>query len=465
MSTPASLLAPTPPDRILWEVVERHFEEAEFLFEQWESALYSPIYTLDELASTIEARLQAHLDGLVLGGRAVAERLLQPALEDEVDTEPATIAALALLENGSRDLWQEVVEELIFNEDEDLRLAIGRALALFDAPHFDVALQDACEWARSPLEKAALLEVLAERRLDPGPLLESCLGTGYVPLDRAVVRMAGRGVRRELEVEVARQLCADDTSVRHAAVEAGLVFGFSSAWRECLVLARESGNSGAEALLHVALLGAPEDHLVVYEKLDAEETREAALWAAGFTGRLEAVERCLPFLESENERVAKLAAEAIGAVTGLDIGSMEPARSAGAENGGGTEDEREDNEELTPLDVDDLEADLVPDSVDELPLPDPRQVSDWLDTNRSRFSLEERYLSGVLHTPGVLVAALHSAPMRRRHGLGLELFIRSGGQRHVATKGFTHRQRRELHALADLDSSELRSGPLSQDGG
>ena len=460
MSTPAPLLAPTPPERILWEVVERHFEEAEFLFEQWESALYSPVYTLDELARTLETRLLAHLDGLILGGRAVAERLLQPALEDEIDTEPATVAALALLESGNRDLWQEVVEEMIFNEDHDLRDAIARALMLFDAPHFDLALQDACEWARSPLEKSALLEVLAERRLDPGPLLESCLGTGYVPLDRAVVRMAGRGVRRDLEVEVARQLRADDPSVRHAAIEAGLVFGFSSAWRECLDLACRSGSTGTSVLLHVALLGAPSDHAVIYEKLDADETREAALWAAGFTGRLEAVERCLPFLESENTRVAKLAAEAIGAVTGLDIIGLEadcprePRR-----DGDSAEEENSEDEGLLPFEVDDLDADLVPDAVDELPLLDPRRVRDWLEVNRSRFLDEERYLSGSLHTPEALVAALHTAAMRRRHGLGLELFIRSGGQRHVDTRGFTNRQKRELDALADLDPTELRSGP------
>ena len=74
----------SPSDLILWDVIEEHFDEAEFLLEQWERALHSPGYTLTELGATLEQRPEAHLDGLLSAVRAVAEHLLQRELENEL---------------------------------------------------------------------------------------------------------------------------------------------------------------------------------------------------------------------------------------------------------------------------------------------------------------------------------------------------------------------------------------------
>lgn len=455
------LLCPTPPELILWNVVERHLDEAEFLFEQWESAISSPVYILDEVGATLEGRLLAHLHGVALGGNAVAERLLHPALDDEIDTEKATVAALGALSMANRDEWQEVLEALLFTQDRDLRAAIARAVALFDAPDFDVALRDAFEWVRSPREKASLLEILAARHLDPGPPLEQCLGISYFPLERALVEVIGRTNRRDLEIEVAKRIAAKDTSLRVAAIEAGLVFGFSGAWRACRDLASREDRYGKKAMKLVALLGAPADFEVIYQQLEEEQMREAALEALGYTGRIAAAERCIPFLESEDARIVKLAAEAIAAITGCDTTRTNPLRDApGREDrkGAGEEDEASEEGDLVSFELDDLDADLVPDAVDELPEPDASAVMSWYGENRHRFSDDERYLAGKPYTPQALVQALASAPMRRRHSLGLELFIRSRGTRRVATDGFTERQRRHLGNLADLDSSELRTG-------
>ena len=51
---------------ILWDVIEEHLDEAEFLFERWDRALFQPSFNLDELAKTFEPRLFAHIDALLL---------------------------------------------------------------------------------------------------------------------------------------------------------------------------------------------------------------------------------------------------------------------------------------------------------------------------------------------------------------------------------------------------------------
>ncbi len=71
------------PDRSLrFDVLERHLEEAAFLWTQWEAALADAAYTLAEVAEGPEWRLRAHLDALAVAGRGAVAGLLLPALEE-----------------------------------------------------------------------------------------------------------------------------------------------------------------------------------------------------------------------------------------------------------------------------------------------------------------------------------------------------------------------------------------------
>lgn len=88
-------------DQILWDVVEEHLDEAEFLTELWQSARRSPAYLPAELERGPESRLVAHVQGLESNGPLALERVAWPVVEDP-QTEPwrLTAAALALLEAG-----------------------------------------------------------------------------------------------------------------------------------------------------------------------------------------------------------------------------------------------------------------------------------------------------------------------------------------------------------------------------
>src|SRR4051794_26252675 len=81
MPAPASAPAAAPEDPILWDIIDEHLDEAAFVTLRWRAALDAPHYTLAQVGRSRETQLFAHLDALVIGGAAVAERRLRPELE------------------------------------------------------------------------------------------------------------------------------------------------------------------------------------------------------------------------------------------------------------------------------------------------------------------------------------------------------------------------------------------------
>ena len=231
------LLLPTPPSLVYWDVMEEHLDEAEFLFEQRRTALASPLFTLDHLSLRLEGRLAAHLDGLAIGGPAVAERLLYPLLEETSSSERTTAATLVLLGSGDRNDWREVLEAVSSADNPKLRGAISKAIELYDAPHFETVLEDAFEYARSPRERAALLDAMADRHLDPGESLAECLDAKFQGLVIAAVRTAGNAGRQDLRDRVEQHLGSTDSELLVTTIEAGLSLGSHEAWAACRELA------------------------------------------------------------------------------------------------------------------------------------------------------------------------------------------------------------------------------------
>jgi uncharacterized protein (TIGR02270 family) len=113
---------------VRWDIGEEHLDEAAFLWDRWERALNAPNYAIGEVAVGPEERLLAHLDGLVLGGQPVADKLLLPALGDD-DTGKVTAATWALLQAEDADHLGAIVEA-VAKAGHKIRTALGRALGL-----------------------------------------------------------------------------------------------------------------------------------------------------------------------------------------------------------------------------------------------------------------------------------------------------------------------------------------------
>ena len=141
----------------------------------------------------------------------------------------------------------------------------------------------------------------------------------------------------------------------------------------------------------------------------------------------------LCLLTHDDARLAKLAGEAFCAITGFDAARAIAPRLPEPED--------------VPFEEDNLDAPLVPDAIDDLPMLDLDLTRRWWQANRARFHGSGRYLQGRPYDLEAVLTALERGPSRRRHALALGVSIASGGRHSVATRAFSSHQRREMATL------------------
>ncbi|NVJ21573.1 TIGR02270 family protein [Myxococcus sp. AM011] len=432
------------PEDVLWDVVERHLEEASFLWEQWARHLFTVDFTLAELEERLESRLLAHLQGLVVGGAPVAERLLLPLLEleeDSVEEEPLRVSA------GARvllDGWNEPAAHAVFDSfaraGPVLRSALQRALEFSERR--DVARRLGPYLVEGgPELQSAVLEVLAFREEAPQVSLEAFLLGEDPRVALSALHLLEALPQLPIGADVLRKLFAHP-ALRESALAVGLLRGHREAWTQCsqAVAARVP----CERSLYVltSLLGGREDLRWLVEHLETPRLRGEVLWALGFSGRVEAADACVELLGDKLH--GRVAAEAFRAITGLVL--EQPF----------VQESPDDGPEDLPLE-EDLDADLALTPEASLPVPEPEAIREWWRTQRSRFDVKTRYLEGRPWSGEVLMAALETVPMRRRHVLARQLALESRGAFRLNTLASTRRQRRQLTHLQELLASAGRA--------
>lgn len=401
----------------LWDIVEEHLDEAEFLWGMWEHSLVAPNYTLDEVAEGPEARLTAHIDGLVVNGPLVARKMLIPALEDE-EPDRVSAAAAALLhsprESGGLDAVFEAMREL-----PEQRPPIVRALCCAAAPELLTRVRRLMLDEDSGLVAAAA-EVLAFHFQSLGDTLGLLLASEAV--DARVVAL--RSIANESEPgrfirAVQAGLSDADPRVVDAAIETGVRIRFAAAWERARTRAEDADGNGSALLL--ALRGEVSDQEFLLRALGDRKRRLAALWALGFLGTPKAVEASLEWLEDDT--AGQLAGEVFTAVTGVDL---------------------EEAEMSLPVDEDEEALESRPEA--DLPRPNPMVVlQSWMKL-RGGFSDGQRYIRGAVRSPSSLLTALADGQMRRRptHLLDLELHTAANDRPRLQVRAPTSRQRVQL---------------------
>jgi uncharacterized protein (TIGR02270 family) len=408
---------------IRWDIVEEHLDEAAFLWQLWEEALRSPDYTLAEIAEGPEERLRAHLDGLVLGGPKVAEKLLLPALEGD-DPGAAFAAAFALADSGRPEDVAAILEALE-KADPILRSAIRRALGV--VPRSELGQTLATLAPKFPALHSDLVEVLGYLRVDAALSLEPLLASNDPALQAAALRI-GRVLPERLDpTAVASALTSDEAEVRSAALETALVTRVRGASSACEKAMTARGSDFGTAALLLALSGEERSVSTIASALRHDEVRGAAAFALGFTGRVSAADALLAAMP--DEKLAAVAAEGFSAITGLAI---EKDFAIPPERWTPDKDQEEEDEPYGP------EADL--------PKPDPEAIARWWKAERPRFDPAQRYMRGQPWSSAALVRELEEGPARRREALALDLAIRTRGQHQIAWDAFAARQLEELSA-------------------
>ncbi|MFL5356663.1 TIGR02270 family protein [Archangium sp.] len=424
-----------------WDIYEEHLDEAAFFWGRWERSLSAPDEVLPEVVAS-EERLLARLDALVLGGDAVAERLLLPALASD-EPERLASAAFALLCDGSSRRGRDAVLTALEDASPAVLTVLQRALELLDTAALPPWLMPVLLQRQIPL-RALALDVLGAHAIPPELALADLLVEGEPRVSAAALRAAAR-LRVRLEPRVLQRFfSSSESTVRDAALVVGLLQGQRDAWVFCRRVVEARGRDLETPLLLLALGGDAGELDLLQGLLEVEALRPDVLWALGFGGRVSGAEACLELFG--DERVGHLAAEAFCAITGL---VLEGQYVSGEQPQTGEETAPE--EPSSPL--------RHPEPGPGLPRAEVGAVRAWWTESRSRFNAHTRYLRGRPWTPAVLLQGLWTEPMRRRHVLALEAAFRSQGAVQLRTRTFARHQLAALELLRTA-APFLSSGPL-----
>ncbi len=394
---------------ILWDIYEEHLDEAAFLWGEWEGALDAAVYTLAEVAAGPEERLRAHLDGLVLGGKPVAEKLLLPALQGD-DLALVRPAAWALLAAEDADHFDEVLGAFASAEFPKAR-AIARAMGLARHPSMVSRLTPLWTHA-SPRLRALLLDVLGHHDL---AWAAAHVPESLRPGDPLVLGAALRLVRRLPARDPGLIWYAEDgltslnAGVREEALATAYVLGSAKVWGACRADI-DKGQAGRLTFGILALSPAPEDRELLRTSLRPRWSARHALWALGFAGDVATADEIVAVMQKP--KLAPMAGEALTAIAGLPIEAR--YRAVGVTRG---PDEKE-------VGLDDPPPVVRPE--DHLPAPAVEAVTAWWQKERGRFAAGERHVLGVPRTAAALRSALAALPTWRREVVALEIAAGEG---------------------------------------
>jgi uncharacterized protein (TIGR02270 family) len=448
LSSPVQFPSLVARDPVLWDVVEEHVGEAAFGLEQFERALEHPRRTLSELDRHPEGRLRAHLDALVIGGAAVRERVLLPELENPDEDEPArvTAAAIPLIQQGNHeDLWPALA-----NKSSIVRDAAVRATSLQGTADLDRWATTRLPFGSSAFATAGLLQLHAARGLGAS-MLHKWLRSedpGILAAAAHAARWADPGTHRAAVEDLLQH---PHPLVKQNALVSSLCLGSRGAQVVCERWALEGEAPPPLVLALAAALGSREFLDRLAGRLDAKCDHAAVLFALAFSGDSRQIPRLIEILRSKNQQHAKLAFQAIAAITGLDLRddafslSESEANAAPADPDAG--DVAEVNAALPLFEDDDLGANLVPQPEDALPRPNPDVVERFWKQRAGLFDPSRRYLAGFLFGTDVLMRQLEYAPLRLRHVLALTLCIRIGPTAWVDTRAWSATQRARIAAV------------------
>ncbi len=438
-------------DPIRWDVIDEHLDEADFLFEQWVAALESATYRHPRLCRGLEYRLVAHVDGLAVGGDAVAERLLWPAIAPDADGVTRVAAATAaLVSDGDPARIDRLLAAVGTLAPGPCRDGVVLALTASPRPELSARVWSAAERVEDQA-RAPLLAIAAGRGGSaPGPRCTAWMDRAATlgdPGERAIAAAAAVHLPRANALRVAERLLGDaDARVQAAAFATGLVHGSAVAYGFAVDVAR--GRLPAPvalvrvAMTAVALIGESGCVEMLHGRAAQADLRDAAIWALGFTGRIDAVSLLLPMLV--DDAVAALAAEAIVGITGLGRDEDRFWKSAPPES---------------PTTLEELAADLPPEDTQpepaaaaesELPLPVAEVFERAWHELRPKVDARQRFAEGrpLVHS-SIYVDCLGVTTMRRRSMIAWELAIRSRGALFVPTRSFGALQRPLLAAAAN----------------
>jgi uncharacterized protein (TIGR02270 family) len=360
---------PRPP--AILDILEEHLNELDFLWEQRERFVFSPDWTLKELAAH-EERAEAHLDGLRIGA-ANSVDLARPALTAD-ETGLATAATFVLTAFDLPELEHEVLQALKTASPKS-RDGIRIGLRYCDIKRLAAEIVELATSAE-PAVRAAALDVLAFHRLPPPKGIPMLLGDPDPHVRRLVYDAAGRfGGPWSYDV-LSNALDGDSPALRLAALRASARMGLLGLDDSCRQAGTRLQNPVPEALEFLGVLGNAKDLAILQNSITRPALTGAALFGMGKLGSVAAIPLILESIE--NDKLTHAAGRAFVRITGAkDIEATKPLPPP---------------EGATEAEIQDWDTSLPP---------DPAKARAWWEKEKGRFTVEGRWQAGfdVSRTP------------------------------------------------------------------
>ena len=388
----------------LIDIVTEHAEEAAFLWCLRGLLASAPHVGLAALEEA-DLRVDAHLDGVRTAGEAGWE--IACGQLGSGDASEVFVAALNALESGVEARVAEIAAAV--KSPSDLLRGLSAALAW--APH-SLAIERIPGLLEldEPIRSAAISGA-ASHGIDSAKTLRLALES-EIPEYRSSACVAAARLRRADLLGAMVDLLSDaDPEVRFHAAVSSLLLGRASSLTELQHLAQQPGAFAEDAGRVAARALDPQTGKAWVGDLarsGALSVRRASVAAAGSVGDPSLVPWLIEALAEPP--LARLAAEALAVMTGLDVfaKAVRGAPPAGFVAG--------------PSD-DPAESDVALDADEDLPWLDPAQVRSWWEANDSRFRPGTRHLLGEPITVSVLKAVLRMGRQRERAAAALELAL------------------------------------------
>lgn len=425
---------------VLSPVVQQHAEEAALLRHVRGTLVRAPHVGLLLLARHDE-RIEAHLDGLLVAG-AAGQAPARAALDEEPGAATAFVAAVLALRLRDDGCWAELIARAAHSRP--VWRGLCSALGWVAADTLQGVVRKLMA-ARDATPRSLAIEACRMHRVDPGPVLAAALADRDAHLRASALRAAGDLARHDLLGPVRAALGDGEPEVVFQAACAACLLGERQASMQVLLAAAhnpgpEGPRFGGPALALVMAANSPAVAQEVARDLSAAaqaqatpEARRRLLRAMALLGDT----RHVPWLleRMREPALARLAGEAFGWITGVDLVAQQLEQlqpPEGAPQTGPSEDPADEDISL------DEDADL--------PWPDAERVQAWWQRRPQRG--ERLFMGHAQADTAALVQVLHHGTQRQRRHAALLLALAQPQAVLLPVAAPAWRQRRWLAALA-----------------
>ena len=426
-STPGQTLRTGQPV-IIQDIVDEHADEAAFLWMLRDGAVRAPHYDLADLAE-LDERVEAHLDGLRVGGEAGWELLVE-RLRQNQDAGEAFAAGVLALESKS----PKRLDPVLAAAEAGPEAARGLVSALgWVTPKQLQGTGKVFLNGGTPFLRRLGIAACAVHRTDPGERLHRAVHDEDAGLRARALRAVGELGREDLLPTAAERAAAadEDDACRFWAAWSAVLLGERGKVLEWLKLTCISPSPFAARALEVV----PR----------ALEPAAAQAWLKGLVGDaallrpvIQATGRrgdphYVPWLikQMETPELARVAGEALAMITGVDLAYQ------------GLEGDWPEGFEAGPSENPD-DDDIAMDADEDLPWPAPDLVKAWWAENQGNFEAGTRHLCGQPLTAERCRAILATGFQRQRNAAALELALLEPGKPLFETRAPGLRQQEAL---------------------